>query len=149
MLVVVGVDVVASVLMCERQKNVPSRRIRVASDGRGLLRDLQKHGSMNVTVRLLMMHVCSAFACIDRTLESLDCTCLFVIHRQRVLRAHGEWSEVGGPGPSPVCGRGDGESQGGVCEGTHLYHRSPVCLKEKYVLALVTLLVRYVVCWLC
>ena len=51
MLVVVGVDVVASVLMCERQKNVPSRRIRVASDGRGLLRDLQKHGSMNVTVQ--------------------------------------------------------------------------------------------------
>ena len=96
-----------------------------------------------------MMHVCGAFSCIDRTLESLDCSSLFFIHRQRVLRAHGEWSEVGGSGPSPACGRGDGESQGGVCEGTHLYHRSPLCLKEEYVLALVSLLVRFVVCWAC
>ena len=51
-----------------------------------------------------MMHVCSAFSCIDRTLETFHCTCSFVMHRQRVLRAHGEWSEVGGPGPSPSVG---------------------------------------------
>ena len=50
MLLVVGVDVVASVLLSERQKNVPSQRIRVVSDGRDLLRVPKKHGSMNVTV---------------------------------------------------------------------------------------------------
>ena len=59
MLIVVGVDVVASVLLSERQQNVPSQRIRVVSDGRDLLRAPKKHGSMNVTVRRLMMHVCS------------------------------------------------------------------------------------------
>ena len=38
MLIVVGVDVVASVLLSERHENVPSQRIRVVSDGRDLLR---------------------------------------------------------------------------------------------------------------
>ena len=42
------------------------------------------------------MDVCSAFSSIKRTLEPLYSFCEFVLQKQRVLRAHGEWREVGG-----------------------------------------------------
>ena len=38
----------------------------------------------------------------------------FVLSRQRLLRAHVEVSEVGGPGPSFVGGRAEGEREGGL-----------------------------------
>ena len=56
----------------------------------------KRNASQNLTVRLLMIHGCSAFSCIDRTLEALYCFCVFILNRQRVLRAHVELSEVGG-----------------------------------------------------
>ena len=86
MLIIVGVDVGASVLFSERKKDVPSQRIRVVSDGRELLR-VPNH--------------CRVFF-------------LFLLQKQRVLRAHVESSERGWAGPRPVGGRADGERAGEV-----------------------------------
>ena len=74
----------------------------------------KRNVSQNPTVRLLMIHGCSAFSCIDRTLEPLHCSGVFLLHSQRVLRAHVELSEVGGAGPSHVVGRADGERARGL-----------------------------------
>jgi len=74
----------------------------------------QKNDAKSMCARLLSNHVCSVFACIDATLERLYRSCVFVLSRQRLLRAHVEVSEVGGPGPSFVGGRAEGGREGGL-----------------------------------
>ena len=78
----------------------------------------KKHDSKNMCARLLSFHVCSVFACIDGTLERLYRSCVFVLSRQRLLRAHVEVSEVTEPGPRFVGERAEGEREGGLCRVT-------------------------------
>ena len=98
MLCVGFVDVLATVLLCEREKP------RCSPD--------QSESSVTAEVSCGCAFLCSKGTTV--TAQFL----LFFLQKQRVLRAHVESSERGWAGPRPVGGRADGERAGEVSEAT-------------------------------